>query len=265
MDHFDTWLVDSLQVLVEQNHGVALYPTWSNASDYKTTPEAFGTVKMHSAELQAAVDAIELDHDPELSDELKYLCKSMGTKLPFLPVHGEAEYRTFARFIHDMQHPYNYDQMAIEWCKHVDGKGIWPKLPVYLRTYHRQFERNQRVRDAVRNAKSGADRLKALNQETANSINSAASVPELPGIMPQAAPSARRQEVMVHVAGTTVGGAPNTTGFKRYRGQRGPCQGTRKKPRCKYCFDVRGVTDNEARACPGAPPRGVCPHLLPAA
>ena len=222
-------------------------------------------MKMHSAELQAAVDAIELDHDPELSDELKYLCKSMGTKLPFLPVHGEAEYRTFARFIHDMQHPYNYDQMAIEWCKHVDGKGIWPKLPVYLRTYHRQFERNQRVRDAVRNAKSGADRLKALNQETANSINSAASVPELPGIMPQAAPSARRQEVMVHVAGTTVGGAPNTTGFKRYRGQRGPCQGTRKKPRCKYCVDVRGVTDNEARACPGAPPRGVCPHLLPAA
>ena len=189
-------------------------------------------MKMHSAELQAAVDAIQLDHEPELSDELKYLCKSMGTKLPFLPVHGEAEYRTFARFIHDMQHPYNYDQMAIEWCKHVDGKGIWPKLPVYLRTYHRRFQRNQRVR----------------------------SVPALPGIMPQAAPSARRQEAMVHVAGMTVGGAPDTSGVKKKRGERGKGHGKKLNPRCMYFVNVRKVSDTAARACPGGPARAICPH-----
>ena len=35
--HYDTWLIDYLQIIVERNHGVLLYPDWSNASDYETT------------------------------------------------------------------------------------------------------------------------------------------------------------------------------------------------------------------------------------
>jgi hypothetical protein len=42
--HYDTWLIDYLQIIVERNHGVLLYPDWSNASDYETTCERFGTV-----------------------------------------------------------------------------------------------------------------------------------------------------------------------------------------------------------------------------
>ena len=53
--------------------------------------------------------------------------------------------------------------MAIEWCKHVDGAAIFPKLPAYLRTYHTKWQRNQRVRDAVAQAAPGEQRLKELN------------------------------------------------------------------------------------------------------
>ena len=39
--HYDTWLIDQLQILVMRNRGWRLFPNWSNASDYKTTEESF--------------------------------------------------------------------------------------------------------------------------------------------------------------------------------------------------------------------------------
>lgn len=59
--HYDTWLLDSLQLLVEANHGVLLYPNWSNTSNFKPTAEGFGTVPLHSAQLGAAIEAINVD------------------------------------------------------------------------------------------------------------------------------------------------------------------------------------------------------------
>ena len=56
--------------------------------------------------------------------------------------------------------------MAITWCEHCDGVEIFPKLPVYLRSYHATFERNARVRDAVKLAERGNDALRALNAAT---------------------------------------------------------------------------------------------------
>ena len=61
LGHYDTWLVDALQLLVEANHGKLLYPEWSNASDYVETAESFDTVALHSTELGAAVAAIKVD------------------------------------------------------------------------------------------------------------------------------------------------------------------------------------------------------------
>ncbi len=52
--HYDTWLVDHLQKLVERNHGILIYPNWSNASDYEPT----GELPVHSAQLAAAIDNI---------------------------------------------------------------------------------------------------------------------------------------------------------------------------------------------------------------
>ena len=74
--HYNTWLIDSLQRLVEKNHGVVLYPTWSNASDFEPTQETFGTVPLASPELVAAMKAhIKVDEKTvqALSAEQRYI------------------------------------------------------------------------------------------------------------------------------------------------------------------------------------------------
>jgi hypothetical protein len=51
LGHYDTWLVDALQIIVLANRGRVLYLHWSNASEYKDTDESFDTVAIHSLEL----------------------------------------------------------------------------------------------------------------------------------------------------------------------------------------------------------------------
>ena len=109
-------------------------------SDYVLTPESFGTVALHSAKLGAAMDEIVLPPAPpgnpyKLSPDKKYLCKAMLTKLPFLPVVRREERKIFIQMLLGQQGTPDFDKMAINWCKHVDGINIFPKLPVYLRRH----------------------------------------------------------------------------------------------------------------------------------
>ncbi len=85
--HYDTWLIEYLQIIVERNHAVLLYPDWSNASNYATTQENFGTEAIHSLQLAKAINSIELNKDISeyrLMADQQYLCKTMGTKLRYL-------------------------------------------------------------------------------------------------------------------------------------------------------------------------------------
>ena len=43
-------------------------------------------------------------------------------------------------------------QMAMDWVANVNGTDIHPKLPVYLRTYHEEWKRKRRIKDAVHHA-----------------------------------------------------------------------------------------------------------------
>jgi hypothetical protein len=272
--HYDTWLIDYLQIIVERNHGVLLYPDWSNASDYETTCERFGTVAIHSQELADAIQNIELDKELSnyrLTADQQYLCKTMNTKLPLLPVVGKEENQLFERLVLAApQGPINFDQMAIEWCKNVDAVNIFPKLPVYLRTHYSKWQRNQRVRDAVDRAAPGEARLREIN--AGFGIQSAGTVgtgtpPEatmVPVILPptlQQPPGTLLQPVVgVVVGGTMVGGAPPTRGVegKKTRGQRGKDGvGIVRHKRCKYCTQ-HGKSFEEASICPGRGTWSMC-------
>ena len=96
--HFDTWLIDSLQILVEHNHSVLLYPDWTNSSDYKDTNKTLGTIALHSEELQNAIEQIEITK-VQLTSDMNFLCNSMGTKLPFLPITNEDEMKLFNKIV----------------------------------------------------------------------------------------------------------------------------------------------------------------------
>ena len=63
--HYDTWKIDAIQLLVEKTHKVLLFPDWSNSSDYRSTPESFGTVPLHSYELHMALEESDLDVDAQ--------------------------------------------------------------------------------------------------------------------------------------------------------------------------------------------------------
>ena len=135
----------------------------------------------------------------KLTADQRYLCKSMGTKLPFLPVHGEAECKLFSQLLLVLSSPLNYDQMALKWCEFVDGVTIFPKLPVYLRTYHSTWQRNQRIKDALAKASTGIARLKALN---------AAMMPTATDTAPAAASPATAVADVPHTAAPPPAAAP---------------------------------------------------------
>jgi hypothetical protein len=111
--HFDTWKIDQLQNLVELNHGVLLYPYWSNASDLKQTDESLGTVALHNNALESAFDKIPVPDDVHYSDELKYLMKAMGTALPVLPILTIEEKKLFTKLVLESPAKIDEQQMAL--------------------------------------------------------------------------------------------------------------------------------------------------------
>ena len=155
--HYDTWLIDKLQLLIEQNHGIDIYPGWSNTCSFAPTSETFGTVRLHSEELDVAMAAIEMTAEMKanLSSDQRYLCKVMGTPLPLLPIHGKMEHALFSKLALSQingkkEVSIEFDALAVEWCKYVDSASIFPKLPVYLRQHFTQWQRNQRIKDTLR-------------------------------------------------------------------------------------------------------------------
>ena len=263
--HYDTWLIDSLQIIVERNHGVLLYPDWSNASNYATTPEHFGTVAIHSPELADAIADIKLEKQSSkywLMADHRYLCKTMNTKLPLLPVLGKEENQLFEQLVLTaLQGPLNFEQMAMKWCNKVDTANIFPKLRVYLCTHYSRWQQNQRVRDAVDRAAPGEARLRQINAAFGIQSADTTEVAMVPVILPptmQQPPGKLLQPVVgIVVGGTMVGGASPTRDRNKTKGQRGKDKVERLRRRCKYCLQY-GKRLEDASICPGKYPRALC-------
>jgi hypothetical protein len=180
LGHFNTWQIDKLQILVEKNHGVLLFPRWINASDFRDTDESFVTVAIHSEELDMALKARAAQIDDEVknsfSSDLRFLCRQQGVELPFLPMNGPKEYRLFTYLLLLVHEHFDENEMALTWIEYVNGVDIFPKHPHQLRKYHKQWEHNRRVQNAVENMKSDLDMLEALNKEHIPSELAAASI-----------------------------------------------------------------------------------------
>ena len=175
--HVDDWLIDQLQNLVFLNHGVILYPGWANATDYIDTPELFGTVPLHSAELGERLSKVTISAAAKknFTPDMVYICNRMDIPAPFLPVDTDDEKKLFRTLVAKQSGVTDFEQMALTWCEKVDGVKIFSKLPVYLRTYSQKVQRIDRIKDAVRSAKKGQDFLNAYNQKSGGDITSADS------------------------------------------------------------------------------------------
>lgn len=282
--HYDTWMIDQYQLLVQANHGIILYPHWVNASDYKNTPETFGTIALHDEELANKLAALEVGPDVKLTHDMKYLCTVMGTKLPFLPVHTVEERRLYRRLI--LEGINDEKQQALKWVESVNGIDIFPKLPVHLRNYRERFEQNGRARQAFQDARTSRDTLVSLNAalsgvEHSNEDGSnEEAVPCLNDYTRRWEPIGEPQPLQppppaafearnVPVGGMVIDKNPDVIvmeglGFRKRR--RGKDHPSRKRGirRCMLCVG-QGISDSDARRCIGTNKRSRCPYFVPPA
>ncbi|KAL7538491.1 hypothetical protein ACHAXR_008586 [Thalassiosira sp. AJA248-18] len=184
-----------------QNRDARLFPNWSNASDYKTTEESFDTIALHSVELHDALtsqwESKVNQFNLSLTFDQIYLCKAMNIPLPFLPFASEEERKKFAQCVLTPGFPTCNDAASIEWCKFVDGVDIFPKLPVHIRTYREQFQRNERVRQSKTNAREGNELLAELNAALASPATETTRDVPLPQPMHDPTPQAMHQALML--------------------------------------------------------------------
>ncbi|KAG7347887.1 hypothetical protein IV203_016592 [Nitzschia inconspicua] len=301
--HYDTWLIDLLQKLIEQNTGRLLFPNWQNVTDFQDTEESFVTVPLHSQGLQnkldetvAAMKAADVRWTPKLTADMKFLCEAWGVKLPFLPVNGKDEFRVFSRITFRAEFArFDSEQMAQLWMEYVNGYTVYPKLPSQLREYHKAWERNKRIKRAEERMKTDSEMLKSfLESKVPIEIEERRSLAVSENEYQQnlysqeigriTLPEARLPNqfrvvlpyyfrLQPHEPRPTVGNIPMLValaptvmgGAAKRRGERLKDKKSRKKRRCGTCLTLE-KGNSTALQCPGRSRPAYCPniHSLPA-
>lgn len=103
--HYDTWLIDLLQIVIYENHGVHLFRNWSNGLDFIQTKKSFVTVALYISELHNLLINVDISGNIILSKDQEYIAKCMGIKILFLPISEIKEKRLFTTSL--LQHSLN--------------------------------------------------------------------------------------------------------------------------------------------------------------
>ena len=130
----------------------------------KQTNESLGSVPLHDKLLEEEMGAISIRKDIKFTSELEYLMKAMNVQCPFPPILSDEEKLLFSKMILQYVDPtFDEYKMSRDWCKHVDGVNIFPKLPTHLRTHFDVWERRHNVKKLGRATEAVRLRLKELN------------------------------------------------------------------------------------------------------
>jgi hypothetical protein len=74
---------------------------------------------------------------------MQFLAEKQGLKCGTSPVFGPLKNRLFA-CLEIEREVVNHEEMTLDWCEHVDGNDMHPKLPVCLQTCrHKRFQKNR--------------------------------------------------------------------------------------------------------------------------
>jgi hypothetical protein len=275
--HYDTWMVDLLQELVEYNTGKILYPGWQGVCDYEDTDEGFVVTPLHATELEEALKKRvaclqeERNFRMSFSPDVQFLCRSWGVPIPFLPVAKKEEFKLFSDLLLSRLEKFDAEKMAALWIEYVDGKTIFPKLPVQLKNYHREWERNRRIGAQQRRAAPDLQLFnKFLGTMSSGAGEGSVATVQLPPSMPQPiAETARRDSSagVVRVDNINMGiHADGESEFDRVERKRGRPKGLgdntgRKIRSCRSCAES-GIQERiaGAAACPGKTYRKRCKY-----
>lgn len=263
LGHYDTWLIDELQLLVESNFGVLLYSSWSNSSDFKQTPESLGTVALHYKDLSDAVNEIDINMKKvKLTPEQQFLANHFGTKLPFLPFTTVAEKKKYIDMMIATEVK-DDNEHAIEWCKFVNGVDIFPKLPVHFRMYKKQRELNQDAKEGGRKIGHVLEKTKELNKITVEEVvqDEVVEILQTQAILAPR-PQALHSREITNVADTAIHHRTfeeQTDPPKQKKRVRGKDRNeSRKKRRCGTC--LKNNDAEKAEICQGKAARLSCQY-----
>ena len=176
---YDTWYIDALQNIVLRKHNILLYPNHVNSSDFAPTDETFGFVGLASDQLKQNINALPIPDDINLPSDIKFLSKSTGLKVPPIPWNTPQELKLFPKLLHQAQKKHGtketaiVDELSLSILKHVDGKTVFPKLPVYNRLYLKRFNMGRRVKSCAKDMKNESATLHALNKITTSTATHA--------------------------------------------------------------------------------------------
>jgi hypothetical protein len=100
-DSVTMWKIDFLQILVEDNRRMLLFPDWFNTSDYHNTANSFLTVAVHARELHEALQGHQITGVAKKAfmSNQKFCCTLMGVQALFLPLSRAAELKLFDMLI----------------------------------------------------------------------------------------------------------------------------------------------------------------------
>jgi hypothetical protein len=150
------------------------------------------------------------------------MCKAMGTPLPFLPFAHKDEHIAYAKYILSRKDAGDYDKAAEDWLEYyVDGKNVWPKLSSQMRTYDETFSRNLRIKDSMRRARDGTQKLKELNAIVSPSATTDDGAelswkePAMPSPMPEPVVQAMHNAPFRIIGDTLVGKPPDVKVIKK--------------------------------------------------
>ena len=254
---------------------------------------------MHSATLHDALkeQCSKIKGKYKLTREQKFLCKATGTDLPFLPITTQEEKSLFSQYIATHQDNKSDEDIALWWIQKVNGVDIFPKLPVHIRVWRKKWQKNNRVKDCVSRAKTGADKLKELNrilaptpqaqsstvtasQQTANTSVMESTVPtaqtttmpplptqpqvqtwpaiNVPPPLQQPLPQALHNEPYSIVGGTIIGENPLVSVPQKLTRGQDKVPGGRVR-RCGRCKNSGSdAAKANAHTCPGSGNRRYC-------
>ena len=155
------------QQLCEALHLQRYLPHWVNTLQFTKTCESFGVVPICNMQPQFSEAVREAAKKKGfLTRDLSYYARRIGWDLPPTPVQGQEEHKTYGQLIrkHMNGNAVDFEKMAAEWNQHVDGIGIFPKLPVNLRLHLKDWQRSTRIKDAMEHQETALADLKKQMQ-----------------------------------------------------------------------------------------------------
>ena len=102
----------------------------------------------------------------KLSCDMKYIAKMTNVPVPFLSVNHPEEKKLFTTLMASSKN-FDSEQMALDWIQYVDkDKQIYPKLPVYLRSYWKVYEKGLSVKATAKSYENSTKSLKKVFEDT---------------------------------------------------------------------------------------------------